>query len=58
MSIKTDVVVFSNQNLGTGDAPCGNCGRHIWNIPVLLDSREDDGEGGLRNADVDVMADR
>lgn len=28
---------------GTGDAPCGNCGKHIYNIPIDLDTQESDG---------------
>lgn len=32
--------------LGIGDAPCGNCGKHIYNIPIDLDSQKPDGEGG------------
>lgn len=34
-------------NIGKGDAPCGGCGRHIWNIPLLLDTQESDGECGF-----------
>ena len=29
-----------------GDAPCVKCGMHIWNIPLILESRESDGSGG------------
>ena len=34
------------KNIATGDAPCGGCGRHIWNIPLLADTIESDGKGG------------
>lgn len=30
-----------------GDAPCGNCGTHICNIRLVLDSVESDGYGGF-----------
>jgi hypothetical protein len=33
-------------NIGMGDAPCGNCRLHIPRIPLLLDTQEDDGNGG------------
>lgn len=33
--------------IGNGNAPCGKCGRHIWNIPILLNTRESDGHGGF-----------
>lgn len=29
-----------------GDAPCGGCGQHIEQIPVLTESADDDGFGG------------
>lgn len=37
--------VIEFKNLRTGDAPCGGCGRHIWNIPLLIDTIQfyDDG---------------
>lgn len=34
-------------NTGNGDAPCSNCGKHIWNIPLDMDDKESDGEGGF-----------
>lgn len=33
-------------NIRTGNAPCGGCGKHIWNIPLDFDSIEADGSGG------------
>lgn len=36
---------MDNSNLG--DAPCGNCGTHIWNIPFIMESLEGDGKGGF-----------
>lgn len=37
----------NSENIGTGDAPCGNCKLHAWEIKLLLDTRESDGEGGF-----------
>ncbi len=34
------------ENYGNGDAPCGQCGKHIEDILIDLDSVEDDGNGG------------
>lgn len=38
---------MGKSNIGMGDASCGSCGQHAENIPVVLDSKESDGEGGF-----------
>ena len=33
-------------NLISGYAPCGGCGKMIYNVPLLAGSKEPDGKGG------------
>lgn len=40
------ITIPNSDNIGNGDAPCVVCGRHIWNVPLLLDTKESDGNGG------------
>lgn len=35
-----------SNTIGTGDAPCGCCGKIIMNIPIILETAEPDGLGG------------
>ena len=34
------------EEIGSGNAPCGQCGTHVWRIAIILASREDDGNDG------------
>lgn len=38
---------MDDNNICTGNAPCGRCGTHAWEIKLLLDTQESDGEGGF-----------
>ena len=38
---------MENKNIKNGRAPCGGCGKHIYNIPILIDTQESDGNGGF-----------
>jgi hypothetical protein len=38
---------MNNENIGIGDAPCGGCGLHVWEIKLLLNTQESDGNGGF-----------
>jgi hypothetical protein len=46
MKITTTPEQDNDPNIGKGDAPCGQCQNRVYNIPVLVSSAENDGEGG------------